>query len=137
MSLLLLVLACGSHQFPTANIMVGQTSMTVELAADPEQRSLGLMHRDSIPQNEGMLFLYTEESKRSFWMKNTRIPLSIAFANEDGKIMRIADMTPLDQNATKSLYPSKYALEVNRGWFAEHGIETGMLITNIPDVKIK
>ena len=111
--------------------------MTVELAADPEQRSLGLMHRDSIPQNEGMLFLYTEESKRSFWMKNTRIPLSIAFANEDGKIMRIADMTPLDQNATKSLYPSKYALEVNRGWFAEHGIETGMLITNIPDVKIK
>jgi len=80
-----------------------------------------------------MLFIFSDDEPRSFWMKNTPIPLSIAFARADGTIVRIAEMDALTERPTSSGSPARYALEMNRGWFARHGILTGDRIRHIPD----
>ncbi|MBN2801423.1 MAG: DUF192 domain-containing protein [Deltaproteobacteria bacterium] len=129
--LLLSLWACGP-KVPTATIGVGPVSLTVEVADDEEERAIGLMHRDSMPEEHGMLFIYPDERVRNFWMKNTRIPLSIAFADAEGRIVRIADMRPLDTSTTSSLHPARYALEVNKGWFERHGVKKGDQLTELP-----
>jgi uncharacterized membrane protein (UPF0127 family) len=83
------------------------------------------MNRDVLEENSGMLFVYNSPIQTSFWMKNTRIPLSIAFIDENNQIFQIEDLTPGDLNSVKSKKPSKYALEVNKGWFKENGISIG------------
>ena len=83
------------------------------------------MNRPSLPENEGMLFLFPQLEKQSFWMKNTLIPLSIAFLEDGGKILQIEDMKPKDESSTLSKYPVRYALEVNQGWFQRNGIAVG------------
>ena len=120
-----------------SSVSVGGHSVQIEVAADPESRALGLMNRDSMPVDHGMLFVYPDEAPRSFWMKNTWIPLSIAYADKTGKIVKIANMTPYQERPVPSLYPAKYALEVNQGWFEEHEIETGAMITGLPSVDAK
>lgn len=127
----LLALACGAS-VPTQTLTIAGTRLEVEIADDNQERAKGLMHRDSLAADRGMLFIYPEEDVRRFWMKDTRIPLSIAFLDEDGTILRIADMNPLDTNRTSSNYKVRYALEVNQGWFAEHGIEKGAVVEGIP-----
>lgn len=127
------VTGCKS-KLPTAKITVHDQALTVEIVADPETRAEGLMHRDSLGADRGMLFIYPDIAPRAFWMKNTRIPLSIAYIDAEGEIKRIADMKPLDTNKTPSLYPVKYALEVNKGWFEAHGVEAGHKVTDLPDV---
>jgi uncharacterized membrane protein (UPF0127 family) len=127
-----LALGCSTKAFPTTTIEVDGHAIEVELAVTEEQKARGLMHRDSMPADDGMLFVYPDSKPRSFWMKDTRIPLSIAFIEADGDIVKIADMKPLDRTSTKSLYPAKYALEMNQGWFAEKGIEAGARVTGIP-----
>jgi uncharacterized membrane protein (UPF0127 family) len=129
--LALLVLACSS-KMPTTTLTVGEHSVKVELATTYAHRQQGLMHRDSLSADSGMLFIYSDEQIRRFWMKDTRIPLSIAFANRRGEIVRIDDMTPFDTSSTSSLVPATYALEMNQGWFAEHGVAVGTKITGIP-----
>ncbi len=124
---------CGKKGFDTATIDVGGHSVKVELAHNSEQRSRGLMFRETMPEERGMLFIYPEQRTLSFWMKDTRIPLSIAFADRTGKIVRIADMTPLDKSAVQSLYPATYALEMNQGWFDRHQVAAGAMITGIPE----
>ena len=131
MTMMLLLLACGS-KLPTATLQVGDQTVTAEVASTYKDRQQGLMHRDSLPKNSGMLFVYKDEQIRRFWMKDTRIPLSIAFANRRGEILRIQDMTPFDTTSISSLVPATYALEMNQGWFKEHGIEPGDKITGIP-----
>lgn len=131
----LLVGSACTHRLPTHTIDVDGHAVKVEVASDTEQRSRGLMNRDSLGADEGMLFVYTDAHLRSFWMKDTRIPLSIAFADADGKIVRIADMRPLTTRHTSSIYPAQYALEMNQGWFAENGVEKGAMITNLPPVE--
>ena len=79
-----------------------------------------------------MLFVYNDERPRSFWMKNTLIPLDIAFVRRDGTIVKIAQMEPISVERTHSLYPATYALEMNVGWFAAHDVEAGDKITRIP-----
>lgn len=133
----LAVLSCARHKLPTAVVRVGTVSVKVELATTPDTRSLGLKHRDSLPDDEGMLFMYPESSPRSFWMQDTRIPLSIAFADKDGKIMRIAEMSPFSTDRVPSLYPAQYALEMNKGWFEENGVNKGDLLADIPDVHVE
>ncbi len=128
---LVTLLACGS-KLPTTTLEVGGHALQAEIAHTHAARQQGLMFRDSMPADHGMLFVYRNEEVRNFWMKDTRIPLSIAFANRRGEIVRIADMQPFDQSRTSSLAPAKYALEMNLGWFAEHGIEKGMVIQGIP-----
>ncbi len=127
------MIACGGSDLPTATIQVGDQPLRVEIAATGPARMQGLMHRDHLPDDQGMLFVYPDVAPRSFWMKDTRIPLSIAFADQDGKIVRIAHMEPFDTGHTKSLYPAKYALEVNRGWFEAHGVRKGDTLTGIPN----
>jgi hypothetical protein len=124
--------ACSTKTFPTTRIEVGGHAVTAELAVTVDQRARGLMHRESMAHDDGMLFIYPDSRPRSFWMKDTKLPLSIAFIAPDGKIVRIADMQPLRTSSTKSLYPAKYALEMNQGWFAEKGVAEGAMVTGIP-----
>ena len=90
------------------------------------------MHRESMPDDRGMIFVYREEKPLSFWMKDTHIPLSIAFADRSGKIVKIKDMDPFSTAPVKSLYPAIYALEVNKGWFERNGVEVGAQLTDVP-----
>ena len=140
LALVLVVLwtaGCSKHPFPTATVDVDGHSVWVELATDPELRARGLMHRDSLSADAGMLFIYPDERTRSFWMKNTRIPLDIAFADSSGKIVRITDMKPFSTDPTPSLYPARYALEMNVGWFEAHDVETGAVIAGIPEIEVQ
>lgn len=130
-------MACRSHALPTDTITIGSTSMLVELAYEEQTRRMGLMYRDGLPKNEGMLFIYPNAAPRSFWMKNTRMPLSIAFADEAGVILQISEMKALSTKHTRCASDAKYALEANKGWFQENGIKTGDTITNIPNVEVK
>lgn len=108
-----------------AEIRVGGTAVTVEIADDPETRSRGLMNRDSLPEDHGMLFVYPEEQILSFWMRNTRIPLDIAFIDRNGFILEIRQMEPHDDASHASKQPAMYALELRLGWFEDHGVEPG------------
>ncbi|MDR0584164.1 MAG: DUF192 domain-containing protein, partial [Treponema sp.] len=99
--------------------------LKVELARTPEERSRGLMHRKNLADGEGMLFIFERDQALSFWMKDTLIPLSIAFIASDGRIVEIRDMRPLDLNPVKSSRSVRYALEVPQGWFERAGIKPG------------
>lgn len=128
---LLVAGACSTSRLPTATLTIAGHPLTVEVAASDADRARGLMHRDSLPEGRGMVFVYADDVPRSFWMKDTRIPLSIAFVDRDGSIVRIADMQPLSTKSTPSLYPARYAIEVNKGWFAARGIEAGAAVVGL------
>ena len=103
-----------------------QFDVRVEIADDEAERQRGLMERTTLPKDAGMLFVFGREQELSFWMRNTRIPLSIAYIDADGRIVDIEDMEPFDdQTKHPSAEPSKYALEVNQGFFEERSIEVG------------
>ena len=121
-----------AESLDTVTIVVNQKPITVEIADEPHERARGLMFREEIPKNGGMLFVYKEESIRSFWMKNTYIPLSIAYVDKSGKIIHIANMNPRDETSVPSIYPAKYALEMNQGWFEKHQVTVGMKIERLP-----
>lgn len=131
------LLACGSKSgLPVRTLQVDGHAVSVEVAATHATRAQGLMFRDHLATDSGMLFVYPDEKPRGFWMKDTRIPLSIAFADKTGTIVRIADMSPFSLEHVPSLYPATYALEMEKGWFKEHDIEKGDRITGLPtDVK--
>ncbi len=97
----------------------------IEIAMTDQERMMGLMFRQSLPQNNGMLFIFEKEQVLNFWMKNTSIPLSIAYIRENGLIIGIYDMKPYDETPISSVYPCKYALEVNQSWFDKNNIKTG------------
>ncbi len=98
---------------------------TVEVVSDREKRNIGLMYREYLQKDSGMYFIMEEEQVHSFWMKDTRIPLSIAFIDSKNIISSIKDMEPYDTRRVSSDRPAKYALEMNRGWFREKGIQPG------------
>ena len=105
----------------------GKVEVRVEIADDLPEQTRGLMERTALAEDRGMLFVYSDEEVRSFWMKNTLIPLSIAYMDSEGRIVDIQDMKPLDDDPPNyvSAKPARYALEVNRGFFEEHGVEVG------------
>ncbi len=106
-----------------------RVSLRVEIAASETDRQHGLMYRKSLEKNSGMLFVFTRDQYLNFWMKNTFLPLSIAYIGANGTISDMHDMEPLDTSITyPSRYPARYALEVNRGWFAANGIVPGCRI---------
>ena len=109
----------------TTQIVVGGVEVTAEIADTPALRERGLMERDSLPENHGMLFVYPDEPDRSFWMRNTPLALDIAFLDRNGTIINIETMQPNDDTSTFSTRPAMYALEMAAGWFAEHGVEAG------------
>lgn len=106
-------------------IQIAGERLSVEVVDTPEERRQGLMNRESLPEDQGMLFVFESEDFRSFWMKDTKIPLSIAFISDDGVVMEIAEMEPYSLDSVKSTYQAKYALEVNRGTFERLGITPG------------
>lgn len=97
----------------------------VEIADDEEERRRGLMYRDSLPEDQGMLFVYPEEETLSFYMRNTEIPLDIAFVDQRGYIVDIQQMEPHTEELHESRRPAMYALEMNLGWFEANGVEEG------------
>jgi len=113
-------------ELPTTAVSINGHRLIVELAATPQSRRCGLSNRAALDENQGMLFVYPRSDLRTFWMKDTRIPLSIAFLDDAGNIINIEIMSP-DQTGKKyhSSKPALYALEVNQGWFRSHGIKTG------------
>ena len=125
-----------AHSYPQAPLheialqIKGQT-ITVEVAATDDARMTGLMHRRMMPENRGMLFVFAYAQLQSFWMMNTYIPLSIAFIDDAGTIINIDDMKPLTTDPHPSTKPAKYALEMNQGWFAKHGIKAGASVQGL------
>ncbi len=131
MLIAVLLTGCGS-KLPTGKITVDGKPVSIEIAATEANRAQGLMHRDSMATNHGMLFVYPVQKPLSFWMKDTRIPLSIAFADKKGKIVKIEHMRPFSKESVKSLYPATYALEMNEGWFGDNDVQKGDMITDLP-----
>jgi uncharacterized protein len=105
----------------------GEVEVRVEIADSPDEQATGLMNRTALGENRGMLFVFPDEAERSFWMRNTLIPLSIAYMDSQGRIVDIQDMKPFDDEEPHyvSAEPARYALEVNRGFFDERGVEVG------------
>lgn len=110
---------------PRVQLTIGEHSIQVYVARSDEERALGLMFRRDMPEDEGMLFMCDECAVQKFWMKDTPLPLSIAFLEEDGTILKIADLQPHDLEAESSEHPVRFVLEVNQGWFDERGIAPG------------
>lgn len=108
-----------------ANLQVSGHKIEVDIANTPKLRSLGLMRRLSLDENTGMIFVFDDAKPRSFWMKETYIPLSIAYLDSSGVIINIESMTPLNLSSVRSSSPAKYALEMNEGWFERNGVKPG------------
>ena len=120
---------------PTVQLNAGMYLIRAEVAADLASRARGLMFRREMPSNAGMLFIFDEPGSQCMWMKNTLIPLSVAFLDDEGKIVNIEDMTPQTEDSHCARQPARYALEMNRGWFAARGIKPGTRLGGIPGVR--
>ena len=116
----------------TVQLTAGMHVIRAELAVTPAQQATGMMFRTEMGANEGMLFVNAESGMRCFWMRNTLIPLTIAFIAEDGTIVNLADMKPRSDQSHCSTAPVRYALEMNRGWFAKRGIQPGQRLRGGP-----
>lgn len=117
---------------PAITLTVGKHKVTTEVAASPEQRATGLMYRFSLKPDHGMLFVFERPERLGFWMKNTYIPLSIAFIDAQGRILNIEDMAPQTETSHWSQGPALYALEMRKGWFVERGISPGDPVAGLP-----
>lgn len=124
--------AAAAADLPTTTLTVGTHKLTAEIARTPEQQMVGLMNRFSLKPDHGMIFVYERPEPLSFWMRNTYIPLSIAFIGADGRILNIEDMRPQTDETHWSKGPALYALEMKKGWFAERGIGPGTPVTGLP-----
>ena len=121
-----------AQDLPVVQLSAGMHSIRAEVAADFSTRMRGLMHRASLPANSGMLFIFDERSIHCMWMKNTLIPLSVAFLDDAGTVINIADMQPHSEQSHCAARQARYALEMNRGWFAARGVKPGMRLGGIP-----
>ncbi len=141
---LLVAMACGSspgaaaqqtQKFNTVALTAGINLIKAEVAAAPAEREQGLMFREKMAQNEGMVFVFEGPAEVCMWMKNTLLPLSVAFIDGNGKIINIEDMKPqsLESHCAKSLV--RYALEMNVGWFKQKNIKPGTVIEGLPPVR--
>jgi uncharacterized membrane protein (UPF0127 family) len=128
---LALATAVAAAQLPELALSVNGQRVMVEVANTEAARMQGLMHRRMLPESRGMLFVFPEQGLHGMWMVNTYVPLSVAFLDEGGVIINIADMEPHTRATHAATRPAKYALEVNRGWFAMRGITPGMRVEGI------
>ena len=119
-------------EFTVIPLSAGIHVIRAEVAATPDERAVGLMHRPQMGANQGMVFLFDQPAVQCMWMKNTLIPLSVAFIADDGQILNIEDMAPQTEDNHCAAKPARYALEMNRGWFAKHGISAGVKISGLP-----
>ena len=110
---------------PRIEITAGMHRIEAQVAASPQERQTGLMHRKEMPAHEGMLFVFEQPATQCFWMRNTLLPLTAAFVADDGTIVNLADMKPQTLDSHCSAKPVRYVLEMNQGWFAKKNIKAG------------
>lgn len=129
----LLVSAAASAQnaMPVMELTAGFHRIEAEVAATDRNRQLGLMNRQAMAPQHGMLFVFDHENTHCMWMRNTLLPLSVAFIDASGVIINIEDMQPQTENNHCAKVPARYALEMNLGWFAQRGIKAGMKLSGI------
>lgn len=121
-------------ELPLVPLNAGIYVIQAEVADTPLTRSIGLMRRKSMATGAGMLFLFDESAAHCMWMKNTLIPLSVAFIDEHGRIVNIADMQPLDETSHCASRPARFALEMNQGWFKKRGVAAGTVVQGLERV---
>ncbi len=119
-------------QLQRVDITAGIHRIDAQVAVTPEEREIGLMFRQDMPAQEGMLFVFEQPATQCFWMKNTLLPLTAAFVAEDGTIVNLADMKPQTLDSHCSAKPVRYVLEMNQGWFAKKGIKAGFKLSGAP-----
>jgi uncharacterized protein len=124
-----------AQQLPVAELRAGMHLIRAEVAADYSTRGRGLMHRKSLAPNSGMLFVFERAEIQCMWMKNTYIPLSVAFVDAQGTIINIADMQPHNEQSHCAARPALYALEMTQGWFAERGVKPGTKLAGLDKIK--
>ena len=125
----------GPQKLPAITLNAGMHLIRAEVAQTPEQRSTGLMFRQAMGQNEGMLFAFEDAGQQCFWMKNTLLPLSVAFIADDGSIVNIESMKPQTEDSHCSTKPVRFVLEMNEGWFGKRGIKPGFKLQGQPFAK--
>lgn len=136
--LALLLAACAARAevpqtgLPVIELDIAGHKLTVEVAATPESRNIGLMHRRMLPEDRGMLFVFPVPAIYSMWMANTHIPLSVAYLDPQGRIINIRDMPPLTHSSYSAGDDALYAIETNQGWFAKRGIGPGTVVKGLP-----
>ena len=116
-------------QLPVLELSAGMHRIEAEVAATPESRQTGMMLRTSMPPHRGMLFVFPEIAKHCMWMRNTLVPLSVAFLDDKGHILNVEDMQPKSEDNHCSARPARYALEMNLGWFRSRGVGAGFAIS--------
>lgn len=124
--------AIPQPRLPTIELSAGMHNIVAEVARTPQQQQIGMMMRTKMEPHEGMLFVFDDVAPRCFWMRNTLLPLAIAFISDDGTIANIAEMQPQSDESHCSSRPVRYALEMNKGWFAKRGIKPGMKLRGQP-----
>lgn len=118
---------------PTVTLRIGAATVVAEVADEPGERTIGLMGREALPEGRGMLFVFPRPQPLSFWMRDTLVPISIAYINAAGVIREIHDLRPLDEQGAPSTFRDLlYALEVPQGWFQRHKILPGDRIFGLP-----
>ena len=117
---------------PRIKLSAGMHLIDTQVARTNAQRQTGLMHRPSMAQTEGMLFVFDEPATQCFWMKYTLLPLTAAFVADDGRIVNLADMKPQTTDSHCSTQPVRYVLEMNQGWFNKKGIKAGFKLGGAP-----
>ena len=117
---------------PRVRLTAGMYQIDAQVASAPTEHQTGLMYRQEMPQQEGMLFAFPQPSVQCFWMKNTLMPLTAAFVADDGRIVNLADMAPRTLDSHCSDEPVRYVLEMNQGWFAKKGIRAGARLGGAP-----
>ena len=133
-ALLLITLLASAQvlaQMPRIELNASFHRIDAEVAADQQNRMQGLMNRRSMAANQGMLFVFTQADRHCMWMRNTLLPLSVAFLDEQGRILNIEDMKPQTENNHCASSPARFALEMNQGWFASKGIKVGQRIGGV------
>lgn len=123
--------ALGQASMPQMELTAGFHRIEAEVAANDQNRQVGLMNRRNMPAQHGMLFVFTHEFSHCMWMRNTFIPLSVASIDGDGTIINIEDMQPQTETNHCARRPARFALEMNQGWFAQRGIKPGMKLSGI------
>jgi uncharacterized membrane protein (UPF0127 family) len=117
---------------PTVKLTAGIHVITAEAATTTQSRTIGLMHRERLGPNSGMLFVFEDKAQQCFWMRNTIVPLTIAFIEDDGTILQLTDMAPKSEVSHCSQRPVRYALEMEQGWFGKRGIAPGARVGGLP-----
>jgi uncharacterized protein len=131
-ALLLPAAAWADAPLRTTQIRVGPHPLKVEIVETDPQREKGLMFREKLGRDEGMLFIYDEPAYHAMWMKNTLIPLSVAFVDASGVILNIEEMQPQTLDSHMAAGPASYSIEANKGWFAQKGVKPGDKVTGLP-----